>query len=447
MQEWGFTRFGIDKYIKTKFYDPENFGDYRYIYKELWTNVNHMKWDDYSADTLTMYGIPGEKIASLLTPDGWLANGLAAYFEGIDGIAEIDTTKANYDSNIVSTLVIGELAGKINTRDNYCKYYQQGVSDLLLEVMNDDKKKSSEYIENLIQSIIIYGMGTNSTEVENAKYNLKPVAPLINVVSAMYLEIPNEVLSTGVNIGNIFQNHEPIVTITHMEAQDSYYIDDYNKTHSSKIYIVPLFENADMFYADIFGFNNLVVWKSDNNTNLAEVALDIDGINKLIYVEGFTFGKSEIHNAKPSCAVGYYSYITEEKMKLFCQVNNTYTIGMKSYSKKPVKHEVSYKAYYKRFRATGVTTLNILGITTKHPNYAKLIDSYYDKVVFNSDDIVRTVSPYTSQLTGTAFGTGSIIIISIAGVVLLGIIIYSVIYKKKQQEEREKERKRKKKKK
>ena len=134
-------------------------------------------------------------------------------------------------------------------------------------------------------------------------------------------------------------------------------------------------------------------------------------------------------------------------MKLFCQVNNTYRIGMKSYSKKPVEHEVSYKAYYKRFRATGVTTLNTFGTTNTIPNYAKLIDSYSDKVVFNSDNIVRTVSPYTSQLTGTAFGTGSIIIISIAGVVLLGVIVYSIIYKKKQKKENHKETNNKKKKK
>ena len=444
MQEWGFTRFGIDKYIKTKFYDPENYGDYRNIYKALWTNVNHMKWENYSADTLTMYGIPGEKIASLLTPSGWVANGLGAYFEGLNGIAEIDTTKANYDSNIVSTLVIEELASKIGSREKYCKYYQQGVSDVLLQVMNDDEKKSSEYIETLIQSIIVYGIGANANDVENAKYNLKPVVPLINVVAQIYLEIPNEILSVAINIGNIFQNHEPVVTITHMEAQDSYYIDDYNNTHSDRVYLVPLHNNADMFRAEFFGFNNLVVWKGDNNTNWAEVALDINSPNKLINVEGFTFGKSEIHNAQPSCAVGYYSYITEEKMKLFCQVNNTYRIGMKSYSKKPVEHEVSYKAYYKRLRATGVTTLNAFGITNTIPNYAKLIDSYSDKVVFNSDNIVRTVSPYTSQLTGTAFGTGSIKIISIAGVVLFGTIIYSVIYKKKQQEERKKENKKKK---
>ena len=442
MQEWGFTRFGIDKYIKTKFYDSANYGDYRYIFKALWTNANNKKWDDYSADTLTMYGIPAERLASLLTPSGWVANGLAAYFEGLKGIAEIDTRKANYDSNIVSTMVLEELVSKIGSRENYCKYYQQGISDLLLEVMNDDEKKSSEYLETLTQSIIAYGISGNSSEIENAKYNLKPVVPLISVVSQMYLEIPNELLSTGMNIGNIFQNHEPIVTITHMDAQDSYYIDDYNSTHSDRLYLVPLHNNADFFRAEFYGFNNLVVWNADNINNWAEEAR-LNNPHVLVDVEGFTFGRSEVKQALSSCAVGYYSYVTEEKMKLFCLPNHKYRISMKSYSKQP-SHDVNYQAYYERIRVTGLTASTIFGNKISVTNKVDRLDTYSDTVSFNSDYVIRDVYVFTNKQTGTAFGTGSIIIISIAGVVLFGTIIYSVIYKKKQIEESKKESKKKK---
>ena len=66
-----------------------------------------------------------------------------------------------------------------------------------------------------------------------------------------------------------------------------------------------------------------------------------------------------------------------------------------------------------------------------------LLNSDYDKIDFNSDYIISNISAYTALLTGTAFGTGSIIIISIAGLVLVGLTVYSFIYVKRKKNEQE----------
>jgi hypothetical protein len=430
MQEWGFTRFGIDKYITTKFYNPERYDDCRNIFKALWKDSNGKKWEDYTADDLTMYGVPIEKFISLVTPRGVAANGIKVVFEGIYGIAEKDERKVNYDSNIVSIILLERITGKIGTRDNYCKGYQQQLSDLLLKIMNDDLEKASEDMEVLIESILAAGISGNNeiyslTDEGNNSQSL--AAPLISLVTQIYPDIPNEILSVGLNISNIFQNHEPIVTITHMMAQDSYYIDDYNETHSDRLYVVSLFSNADLFRAEFYGFNEMFVWKADNVNNWAEELINISSPNRLVYVEGYVLGRSDVHFAQPSSAVGYYSYVTEEKMSLFCPANHKYRISMKSYSKKP-DHDINYQAYYQRIRVTGLISLPGSSMI---PNKVDVLDTYSDNVSFNSDYVVRDVNAIPGSQIGTAFGSGSLIILIVAGAFLLGVIIYSVIYRKR----------------
>ena len=65
MSEYGFTRFGTDKYITTKFYDPRNFENNRKTMKALYVE-NGSKESDYKADDFKVYGTPLKKMAPLV---------------------------------------------------------------------------------------------------------------------------------------------------------------------------------------------------------------------------------------------------------------------------------------------------------------------------------------------------------------------------------------------
>ena len=448
MQEWGFTRFGIDRYITTKFFNPERYGDNRYVYKALWTNDNGKKWEDYKGDDLTVRGINGDQILMIdYMPLGTLEAVIEFATYGLEMFKE-DTTKANYDANIVAMTILEDMTNRIGSRENYVKTYQGVLKNTLSEVMNDNMQKANDSMDDAILAMVFAAVQAKLNE----KYMLGKIygddlpGVMVPLLLSIFDEHPTELLTLGLNGSNVFQNHEPIVTITHMEAQDSYYIDDYNKNHDNRIYIVPLHDNADMFRADFFGFNDLHVWKADNVTNWLQEAGNLNSPNNLVYVEGHLFGKSEVHVAQPSCAVGYYSYVTEEKMKLFCQPNHKYRLSMKSYSKK-TGHKIEYNGYYQRFRVDGLNTFTIFGSQARIPNKLKLLDSYSNKIDFNSDYIISDVNANKASLTGTAFGTGNIIIICIAAVVLIGLTVYSFIYvkKKKETDNKEKEKKNKKK--
>jgi len=438
MSEWGFTRFGIDKYITTKFYNPERYGDNRNVYKALWTNDNGKQWENYKGDDLTVRGITGDQLLMIdYMPLGSLEAVIEFATYGLEMFKE-DTTKANYDANIVSTIILEDMVSRIGSRENYVNKYQGVLKNTLSEVMNDNMQKANEATDAAIEAFIFAAVQAKLNE----KYMLGSIygddlpGVMVPLLLSIFDEHPTELLTLGLNAGNVFQNHEPIVTITHMEAQDSYYIDDYNKSHTNRIYIVPLHDNADMFRAEFFGFNDLLVWKADDVSNWAQEVANLNSPNKLVNVDGHLLGKSDVTYAQSSCAVGYYSYTTEEKMKLFCQANHKYRISMKAYSKQ-VNHTIEYKGYYQRFRVDGVDSIQSFQTTVKIPNKFKLLDSYSDKIDFNSDYIISNISAYTALLTGTAFGTGSIIIISIAGLVLVGLTIYSFIYVKRKKNEQE----------
>ena len=93
---------------------------------------------------------------------------------------------------------------------------------------------------------------------------------------------------------------------------------------------------------------------------------------RVINIEGFTFGKSVIHQ----CDNGY---VTEEKMEAFMPANRKYNISMKSYSKKPY-HRCEYWAYYEYF------TLDNTGRERVEKDHKK------EKTYFNSDRHKRDVN-------------------------------------------------------
>ena len=181
------------------------------------------------------------------------------------------------------------------------------------------------------------------------------------------MDIPNEIISIGLYAANIFQNHYTEVVIAHMQAQDTFYIDAYNNSHEDKISIVPLFDNADYGRIHFFGFNDLGLRLNSK-----------DG-TRVVNVEGHLVGKSDIKECGREYAVGYYSYVTEEKMELYVPVGRKYNISMKSYSKKP-RHRVEYWADYMYFT---------IG---KELKTHKQLDHKKENVWFNSDRYKRDVN-------------------------------------------------------
>ena len=375
MAEYGFTRFGVDKFITTKFYDPKNFETNRYTFKKLHDLANQTDEMKYSADNFGMYGIKIEDFLKIIT----VIPALVGLLTGDFGQAN-DNTKANYDANIAATLFIEELTSELGSRDKYVEKYQSPLENIMFILKNEnytDIPSTSGLIARLfLLSTLSNSLLGNFDSIENAiktaagSYATRIVElldVLIDPLVDAYWERPNELISIAVHVGDIFQNHYSDVNLAHMQAQDSYYIDAYNDGHEEKIGVVPLRDNADFGRMKFFGFNDL------------GLRLESKKGTRVVNVEGHLLGKSDILQCDAEYAVVYYSYITEEKMELFMPINKKYNISMKSYSKKP-RHRCEYWAYY-QFMA-----LDNRGLKRVQKDHKK------DTAYFNSDRFKRDVT-------------------------------------------------------
>ena len=383
MSKFGFTRFGRDRYIKTKFYDPENFETYRATFNKLYEALDE-NIAPYTADDFEMHGLSIENFGVSMINLTRLN-----FSKALKNIAGIDPHKANYDANLVGRRLLDELCSEIGSRKNYATDFQGGFKDLLLLFMGDEElsiemAEAFVSIPGAIATIIIGAIGYAISDSELfleaiftafdwmmpsdvVKTAVHILAPLLTPLCNVYWDIPNEIISIGMFAGSIFQNHYTEVVIAHMQAQDTFYIDAYNKNHQDKVAIVPLFDNADYGRMHFFGFNDL------------GLRLDSSKGQRIVNVEGHLVGKSDIKECSPDCAVGYYSYITEEKMELYFPVGRKYNISMKSYSKKP-RHRVEYWADYMYFT-----------IGKELKNHIQL-DHKKETVWFNSDRYKRDVN-------------------------------------------------------
>ena len=349
MSEYGFTRFGTDKFITTKFFDPQSFDDNRDVFLNLYA-ANGSARSDYKADDFKMYGTPLKKMAPLVAELAvCLPAGATHIYSKIkDGsILTKDDTKANYDANIATYLLLEEMTSNIGSRDDYSKKYQQGVSNFLLSLMNDVDALKKDELVYLIGKIILSeavsfvpGCGDLAEKAvrsalssdANADAVIDAVRPLLGVIGNVYWNRPNELISVAVYVKEIFQNHDNGINIAHLEAQDSYYVDNYNQKHGIRMPVVELRDSADFGRVSFKDYNDIDLFTHDGKKNLVSVA-------------GAKAVKSEIKRCLPGYAVGYYSYATEEGMELFVPVNQRYILNMMSYSIKP-KHTVSYNAFY-----------------------------------------------------------------------------------------------------
>ena len=166
---------------------------------------------------------------------------------------------------------------------------------------------------------------------------ISAIDPLLSVIAKAYWERPNELISLGIYVKEVFQNHDNEVNISHLEAQDSYYIDSYNAKYGTKLSLVGLRDSADFGRVTFKDYNDIGLYNSSGSKNYVSV----DGAKGI---------KSKIKNCCDGFAVGYYSYATEEGMELFMPVNQKYILNMKGFSLKPY-HTVSYNAFYQSVSA------------------------------------------------------------------------------------------------
>ena len=349
MSEYGFTRFGTDKFITTEFYDPENYADNRDVFLNLYEE-NGSSRSGYKADDFKMYGTPLKKMAPLVAElVACLPAGVADIVSQIkDGTILVkDDTKANYDANIAAYLLLEEMTKNIGSRSDYCSKYQQGVSNFLLTLMNDVDALKEEELYGLLSKVLLSsavssvpGFGDLAEDAirdvlpkdANTDEVIDAIEPLLEVVAQTYWNRPNELISFGLYVKDIFQNHDNGVNIAHLEAQDSYYVGNYNREHGILMPMVELRDSADFGRVTCKDYNDIGLYTNDGKTNL-------------VSVKGAKGVKSEIKKCEKGFAVGYYSYATEEGLELFTPVNRKYILNMMSYSVKP-KHTVSYSAFY-----------------------------------------------------------------------------------------------------
>ena len=349
MSEYGFTRFGIDKFITTEFFDPDNFADNRDVFLNLYEE-NGTPRSEYKADDFKMYGTPLKKMAPLVAElVACLPAGVAEVVSQIkDGTILVkDDTKANYDANIATYLLLEEMTKNIGSRSDYCSKYQQGVSNFLLTLMNDVDALKKDELEYLAGKLLLSeavssvpGFGDLAEDAirdvlpadTNADEVIDSIGPLLDVVGDVYWERPNELISVGLYVKEIFQNHDNGINIAHLEAQDSYYVANYNNNHGILMPKVELRDSADFGRVTCKDYNDIGLYNENGKINL-------------VSVKGAKGVKSEVKKCTKGFAVGYYSYATEEGLELFVPVNRKYILNMMSYSIKP-KHTVSYSAFY-----------------------------------------------------------------------------------------------------
>ncbi|MBR6102980.1 MAG: hypothetical protein IKP95_11165 [Ruminococcus sp.] len=351
MSGFGFTRFGTDKFITTYFFDAEGYEKNRKVFRALYESTGR-SWDGYKADNFQMYGMSVGTVIKKLSTAVLLFGG--GYWVGsgkslIDSDwIEKDDTKANYDANIACTILLEELVEQIGTRERYAQRIQPGLRDLMKVVMADQAGKMSQNIDdtlsNLPMAIVYYVITRKSSpklsEEVGAAYAKMTGNEALNLGGGMFNPFlfavvgtwqnkPNELTSVAKQMSEVFQNHDTYVTIAHLMAQDSYYIDHENANNKKNtLTLVPLMDSAEMFRVSCNGMNDNSLWLGDTQ--------------QVVRLEGTKMGKSKVVQCDPGYAVGYYSYSDNEKTEMFAPVGKRYCVGMKDYSKKFWSHTYEY---------------------------------------------------------------------------------------------------------
>lgn len=349
MKEYGFTRFGRDKYVTNRFYDPAGYSENRRTYNAFQDLFNANKEiNPNRSDEFTMGGFDVTKLgtdiiatfAKLALTDAEFATYVRDHKDG---------TKANYDASLAFSIFLEELTSHIGDRNDYVAKLQTPLENLMLLIQNEHSNLGFP-MGKLFKTIFISALYDGALgATAKAKSDIKSTwgeelgEDIFNLTTCLrgplfdtYWERPNETFSLAGYLPMVMQNHYPDFAFAHVASQDDYYVSDYNAAKGDTLRVVPFLDNADYGRMKFFGYNDI------------GLRLDSSNGKRVINIDGHYLGKSDIRSCEAGFAAGYYSYATEEKMELFMPASRTYNISMISYSKKP-SHRCEYWAYYEYF--------------------------------------------------------------------------------------------------
>ena len=143
---------------------------------------------------------------------------------------------------------------------------------------------------------------------------------LYAVIEGVFDEYPGELVSLGLNVDSFDQNHDTNVSVAHVQAQDSYWIDFYKQQKGELISKVPLRSNAEFFCIDTIDINEMLVRNESK------------GSMKVIDMSGSAWEESNIDFCEKGYAVGYYHYATYERSRAYFPACYDYFTHMYSHS-------------------------------------------------------------------------------------------------------------------
>ena len=331
MERFGFTRFGIDKFITTEFFEPENYDSNRHTAKMLYGKNN-----EWPADRYTSYGIPFSKWVHLydvaeVAADlvDWLTNGQTG---DIPYVFEVDDTKKNYDPNILMTLVLDQVCeGMGNCNRNFYVDNVQDIARGLMRIAQADLKdpnapSTGVFIAEIAFQALAYTLfndesgiidivGLTGATSQQAGNLLSACIPLVE-------NYPNELLTLAANAKDIFNNHSTDVNVSHIKAQDSYYIDAYNQSvPEDKLNLVPLRDSASFCRFHLYDFNDCYLTIAKDNYQ-----------DKKLEITGSSLEQSDVKYARAGYAAGYYHYASYERINVFCNAEDDVALTLAEYS-------------------------------------------------------------------------------------------------------------------
>lgn len=389
MSDWGFQRFGIDKFITTEFFDADRFETNRNTTKKLYALTNPNK--SWKCDNLTSYNL---NEVALLADISSLA---ILIIDLIDTIIDVasgdlpdfiyeDDKKANYDTNIVATLILEQamvtMADKDSSHDGR-KYYHNNLEGALRKVMlklfNDVEDPNlptdiTTAIKLLFQFILYCVVGNTGYF-----FDLKEVFGFTDaeedsvyaIIEGIFDEYPGELLTLGLNVTTFDQNHETNVNLAHIQAQDSFWIEHYKHTKGETLNKVPLRSNAEFFYVDNIDLNEMDVRNANQNDK------------RVIGLWGSEREASKIEVCDKGYALGYYHYATYERSKAFMPAYYDYKVGAYSHSD-DIWHRVACYIWHYTSNNTDII----------YRKSKKVVDEYYncDADYFRAE-VKKTVQP------------------------------------------------------
>ena len=374
MSRYGFTRFGIDKFITTEFFDPKGFENNRKMVKALVADRDPKY--EWVGDNYTVYNLDWAKvvtnIANFTSLSGALVNWLL-YGDVFPSVITTDDKKVNYDANIGLNIAMDYALDIIGDRQSYCDNFQTFARGLMHYMFNDVPQDEGMTWQKLLILTGLEGLAFDllpgAEIIVEEQLNLSKITGAtpdeinfaLDVAFHLFTEYPSEAISLIYNIGDIFENHSTQLNVHHAQAQDSYYIAQYNSNHPREhLTKVPYRKNSEVTRFECLDINQ------------GEIHVNGDVPIKMT---GGDTGASVINRCDKGYAVGYYNYASYERTEWF--VPSCYDFGYGFYEH---SMDVWHRVYIKEWTYRTNQNYNRTGKT--------IVDEY-----FNGDAHVFT-GPY-----------------------------------------------------